>query len=217
MIWASCSVAERWSCEQWEAERWWRPSWRRNRGWRPEGSPSTWAAASQTRNSVGWPNLPGFGRPPPGGMVAGNLFQEHSANSLRIRNNSSYYASMSMEFAIFRYSLFMKMKALKCLSMKWKFLENNLSQLFVILKYVHIKSPDFPHHKQSNFRSHLQWRGHGWVWVGSNPPTFKKAPMRFLQIQRLFLGGGGVGLREKKHELCQIVLNKQQHLYTVLL
>ena len=27
------------------------------------------------------------------------------------------------------------------------------------------------------------------------------------------MGGGGVGLREKKHELCQIVLNKQQHLH----
>ena len=41
--------------------------------------------------------------------------------------------------------------------------------------------------------------------------------MRFSQIRRLFLGvrggGGEVGLREEKHELCQIVLNKQQHLH----
>ena len=36
--------------------------------------------------------------------------------------------------------------------------------------------------------------------------------MRFSQIRRLFweVGvGGGVGVREKKHELCQIVLKKQ--------
>ena len=29
--------------------------------------------------------------------------------------------------------------------------------------------------------------------------------------------GGGVGLREKKHELCQIVLNKQQHLHDAII
>ena len=55
----------------------------------------------------------------------------------------------------------------------------------------------------------------GFGWVQTHPLS-KKAPMRFSQIRRLFGGwgggvGGGVGLREKKHELCQIVLNKQQH------
>ena len=50
---------------------------------------------------------------------------------------------------------------------------------------------------------------------GFKPTHFqKKARMRFLQIRRLFLGGG---LREKKHELCQIVLNKQQHLHDAIL
>ena len=56
---------------------------------------------------------------------------------------------------------------------------------------------------------------------GFKPTHFKKAPMRFSQIRRLFFGrgvrGGGVGLREKKHELCQIVLNKQQHLHDAII
>ena len=46
--------------------------------------------------------------------------------------------------------------------------------------------------------------------------------MRFSQIRRLFSGGWGgggegVGLRGKKHELCQIVLNKQQHLHDAII
>ena len=57
----------------------------------------------------------------------------------------------------------------------------------------------------------------GFGWVQTHPLS-KKAPMRFSQIQRLFWGWGvGVGLREKKHELCQIVLNKQQHLHDAII
>ena len=72
----------------------------------------------------------------------------------------------------------------------------------------------------------LPWRypvagprvGLGWV---QTHPLSKKAPMRFSQIRKLFWGDGGggvggVGLREKKHELCQIVLNKQQHLHNAI-
>ena len=61
----------------------------------------------------------------------------------------------------------------------------------------------------------------GFGWVQTHPLS-KKTPMRFSQIRRLFWGvggggGGGVGgLREKKHELCQIVLNKQQHLHDAI-
>ena len=55
----------------------------------------------------------------------------------------------------------------------------------------------------------------GFGWVQTHPLS-KKAPMRLSQIRRL-LGGWGVGLREKKHELCQIVLNKQQHLHDATL
>ena len=68
---------------------------------------------------------------------------------------------------------------------------------------------------------HQQWRvtaGFGWV---QTHPLSKKAPMKFSQIRRLFggwgWGWGGVGLREKKHELCQIVLNKQQHLHDAII
>ena len=63
----------------------------------------------------------------------------------------------------------------------------------------------------------------GFGWVQTHPLS-KKAPMRFSQIRRLLWGWGwgggvegGVGLREKKHELCQIVLNKQQHLLRSLI
>ena len=58
----------------------------------------------------------------------------------------------------------------------------------------------------------MQWRGDGWVWVGSNPPTFKKGTHVIIANPKTFfggVGGGGLGLREKKHELSQIVLNKQ--------
>ena len=47
--------------------------------------------------------------------------------------------------------------------------------------------------------------------MGSNPPTFKKGTHEIFQKSEEFWGVGGGGLREKKHELCQIVLNKQQH------
>ena len=55
--------------------------------------------------------------------------------------------------------------------------------------------------------------------MGSNPPTFKKAPMRFLQIRILFwgVGGGGGRIERELHELCQIVLNKQQHLHDAII
>ena len=59
----------------------------------------------------------------------------------------------------------------------------------------------------------------GFGWVQTHPLS-KKAPMRFSQIRGLFWGvggGGGVGLREKKHELCQIVLNKQKHLHGAII
>ena len=51
--------------------------------------------------------------------------------------------------------------------------------------------------------------------MGSNPPTFKKGTHEIFANPKTFLGvgwgGGAVGLREKKHELCQIVLNKKLH------
>ena len=80
---------------------------------------------------------------------------------------------------------------------------------------------DFRIHDLPYFHS-AQWRGHGWVWVGSNPPTFKKGTHEIFANPKTFLGVGvrgevRGGLREKKHELCQIVLNKQQHIYSMLL
>ena len=90
-------------------------------------------------------------------------------------------------------------------------------------------------HVHSNLvnNTHYQWRGHGWVWVGSNPPTFKKGTHEIFANLKTFWGGGesgrvggwgewgwgevGVGLREKKHELRQIVLNKQQHLHNAII
>ena len=58
--------------------------------------------------------------------------------------------------------------------------------------------------------------------MGSNPPTFKKGTHEISTNPKTFLGvgvgvGGGVGLREKKHELCQIVLSKQQHLHDAII
>ena len=39
-----------------------------------------------------------------------------------------------------------------------------------------------------------QWRGHGWVWVGSNPPTFKKGTHEiFANPETFFFGGVGAG------------------------
>ena len=51
--------------------------------------------------------------------------------------------------------------------------------------------------------------------MGSNPPTFKKGTHEIFANPKTFFGG--VGLREKKHELCQIVLNKQQHLHDAII
>ena len=52
---------------------------------------------------------------------------------------------------------------------------------------------------------------------GFKPTHFQKRhPWDFSEIQRIFWGVGG-GLREKKHELCQIVLNKQQHLHDAII
>ena len=70
--------------------------------------------------------------------------------------------------------------------------------------------------KESNLSS-VVTGGFGWV---QTHPLSKKAPMRFSQIRRLFFEGGrrvGGGLKEKKHELCQIVLKKQQHLQDALI
>ena len=64
------------------------------------------------------------------------------------------------------------------------------------------------------------WRSHRWVWVGSNPPTFKKGTHEIFANPKTFLGGGngvGVGVKEKKHELCQIVLNRLQHLHDAII
>ena len=44
----------------------------------------------------------------------------------------------------------------------------------------------------SNVRD-LQWRGHGWVWVGSNPPTFKKGTHEIFANPKTFFGGWGSG------------------------
>ena len=38
-----------------------------------------------------------------------------------------------------------------------------------------------------------QWRGHGWVWVGLNPPTFKKGTHEIFENPKTFLGVGGGG------------------------
>ena len=61
----------------------------------------------------------------------------------------------------------------------------------------------------------------GFGWVQTHPLS-KKAPMKshFRKSEDFFWGvggGGGVGLRKKKHELCQSVLNKQQHLHDALI
>ena len=52
--------------------------------------------------------------------------------------------------------------------------------------------------------------------MGSNPPTFKKGNHEIFRKSEEFWGVGG-GLREKRHELCQIVLNKQQHLHDAII
>ena len=62
----------------------------------------------------------------------------------------------------------------------------------------------------------------GFGWVQTHLLS-KKAPMRFSQIRRLFVGWGrgggrarrGRGVEREKHELCQIVLNS--NIYTMLL
>ena len=33
-----------------------------------------------------------------------------------------------------------------------------------------------------------QWRGHGWVRVGTNPPTFKKGTHEIFSNPKTFLG-----------------------------
>ena len=54
--------------------------------------------------------------------------------------------------------------------------------------------------------------------AGSRVPTFKKGAHKiFANPKTEIFGGWGVGLREKKHELCQIVLNKQQHLHDAII
>ena len=49
------------------------------------------------------------------------------------------------------------------------------------------------------------------VGLGGFKPTHfqKRHPCDYRKSEDFFLGGVGLGLREKKHELCQIVLNKQ--------
>ena len=46
-------------------------------------------------------------------------------------------------------------------------------------------------HKKPSYS--LQWRGHGWVWVGSNPPTFKKGTYVIFTNPKTFFWGGGWG------------------------
>ena len=73
------------------------------------------------------------------------------------------------------------------------------------------------HHDRHVAHEHSGGVTGGYGWVQTHPLS-KKAPIPwdFSQIRRLFWGCGlrGVALREKKHELCQIVLNKQQHLHS---
>ena len=45
-----------------------------------------------------------------------------------------------------------------------------------------------------------QWRGHGWVWVGSNPPTFKKGTHEIFANPKTFLGVGGGGGRVEREK-----------------
>ena len=54
---------------------------------------------------------------------------------------------------------------------------------------------------------------------GFKPTHFQKRhPRDFRKSEDFFVGGGeGVGLREKKRELCQIVLHKQQYLYDTII
>ena len=59
---------------------------------------------------------------------------------------------------------------------------------------------------------------------GFEPTHFQKGTHEIFAIPKTFwgvgvggVGGGGVGLEEKKHELCQIVLNKQQHLHDAII
>ena len=61
----------------------------------------------------------------------------------------------------------------------------------------------------------------GFGWVQTHPLS-KKAPMRFFRIRRLFLSEGvgrrgGGRVEREKHELCQIVLNKQQHSHVAII
>ena len=55
--------------------------------------------------------------------------------------------------------------------------------------------------------------------MGSNPPTFKKDTREIFANPKTFFREGVGGLREKKHELCQIVetANKQQHLHDAII
>ena len=52
------------------------------------------------------------------------------------------------------------------------------------------------------------------IRLGSNPVHFQQEAHEIFRNIRRISGGGGGGLRENKHELCQIVLNKQQRVYT---
>ena len=61
----------------------------------------------------------------------------------------------------------------------------------------------------------------GFGWVQTHPLS-KKGTHEIFANPKTFLGVwgegcGGVGLREKKHELCQIVLNKQQNLHDAII
>ena len=85
-------------------------------------------------------------------------------------------------------------------------------QIFVMMFFLLISSKFRSPHcnltlKLSHPHCHLcwtnmlhQWRGHGWVWVGSNPPTFKKDTHEIFANPKTFLGGRGWGGRGIERE-----------------
>ena len=95
------------------------------------------------------------------------------------------------------------------ISLSWRWCNGNttLIYLFLTALWCTINLPHFIFwYRSSHFiRPNafclllcMQWRGHGWVWVGSNPPTFKKGTQVIIANPKTFFWGG---VREKKREL----------------